>query len=76
MGRAIDKLNAGKLDNRGIGHLANVAVGTVTGMPVDGLRLFETARSLSAAHLASSGRSARRQCTLPATGPRGRDTDA
>ena len=46
MGRAIDKLNAGKLDNCGIGHFAHVAVGTVTGMPVDGLRLFETARSL------------------------------
>jgi len=46
MGRAIDKLNAGKLDNRGIGHFANVAVVIVTGMPVDGLRLLETARSL------------------------------
>ena len=46
MGRAIKKLNAGKLHRSGIGHLAKIARGDVTGMPVDGLRFLDHARSL------------------------------
>ena len=46
MGTAICKLVTGKLDVRGIAHFTNVVVDAVTGMPVDGLRLLETARSL------------------------------
>ena len=46
MARAIDKLTAGKFDVYGIGHIANVVVGVVTGLPVHALRLLETARSL------------------------------
>jgi len=46
MGRAISKLNAEKLHRSGNGHLANIARGVVTGMPIDGLRFLEAARSL------------------------------
>jgi len=48
MGKAIRNLIAGSFDVRGIGHVAHVVVDVVTGMPVDGLRLLETARSLLA----------------------------
>jgi len=63
MGRAISKLNSGKLHRSGIGHLANVARGVVTGMPVDGLRFLETARSLLV-------RLTWRQAAGPLTGPK------
>ena len=46
MGRAMTKLNAGKVHQSGIGHLAKIAHGDVTGMPVDGLRFLDCARSL------------------------------
>jgi len=46
MDRAILKLNAGQLDTYAGGRLANVVVDAVTGMPIAGLRLLETARSL------------------------------
>ena len=46
MDRAIQKLTAAKFDVYGIGHIANVVDGVVTGMPVHALRLLETARSL------------------------------
>ena len=46
MGKAIRNLIAGKFDVDGIGHIANVVVDVVTGLPVRGLRLLGTARSL------------------------------
>ena len=46
MDRAILKLNAGQLDTYAGGRLANAVVDAVTGMPIAGLRLLETARSL------------------------------
>jgi hypothetical protein len=71
MGKAIRNLIAGKVDVRGIGYLANVAVDFVAGMPVRGLRLTETApsrfvRSLSLrlALLVRAGRAATAPCCL------------
>jgi len=48
MGKAFRNLIAGKFDVGGIGHIANVVVDVVTGMPPRGLRLCETTRSLLA----------------------------
>jgi hypothetical protein len=46
MGKAIRNGIAGNFDVYGIGRIANVVVDVVTGMPADGKRLSETARSL------------------------------
>jgi hypothetical protein len=46
MGKAIRNGIADKFDVTGIGQIGNVVVDVVTGTPMHGLRLLETARSL------------------------------